>query len=82
VDNHCYSCNKELHELFPGHITNYQFDNALWIEFHGGYGMFIDPMFDEVPRALLCHECAHELCDKIPWIGNLIRPEESHTHRE
>ena len=132
----------------------YQFDNALWIGFHGGYGMFVDnvdakfptntderwirnsderdefgmycdfklgteckcnanpaspmeyhelkcprrnPVDDPnyVPRfreertlpghpdyeAVICHDCAHELCDSEPWIGRLIRPFRSHAHK-
>jgi hypothetical protein len=36
---HCYACGIRLESDTD---TNYQFDNALWIGFHGGYGMFVD----------------------------------------
>lgn len=36
----CLACDAELEPDFEG--TNYQFDNALWIGFFGGYGMFVD----------------------------------------
>lgn len=61
------------------------YDNVLGITFDGGYGWFIDysPIFgDEAPpRAHLCHECAHHLCDTHPWIANLLKPYDSHSHR-
>lgn len=61
--------------------TEYQFDNALHIQFNGGYGMFIDPMFDKPPSTFICHECAHALCDALPWICELLNPHSSHSHK-
>lgn len=82
----------------------YQFDNALWIGFHGGYGMFTDNMEATLPHVLgvpaneatydvkrklpgqpdhecvLCHDCAHEACDALPWMKRLIDPWSSHAH--
>lgn len=75
-DNYCYSCHKKLKELFPGQITNYQFDGALWIEFHGGYGMFIDPVFESNPKVVICEQCAYNLMEKVPWVKWLLQPEE------
>lgn len=60
--------------------TEYQFDNALWIRFDGGYGMFVDPMREEY-KIVICHECAHALCDQHPWIGKLLNPHGSHAHK-
>lgn len=118
----CLSCTKQL---VSDADTNYQFDNALWIGFHGGYGMFTDemtgwpindadkwvrdsdgdyrvdednrpienpdyePEYEEVRvlpgrpdhEAVICHECAHDLCVQVPWIKQLIQPEKSHSHR-
>lgn len=31
-------------------------------------------------EAVLCHECAHELCETVPWINTLLNPLESHAH--
>ena len=31
--------------------------------------------------AIICHECAHDLCDKVPWINKLIDPTNSHAHQ-
>ncbi len=36
-------------------------------------------MLDE-NTAIICHECAHDLCSKVPWINNLIKPDVSHAH--
>jgi hypothetical protein len=115
--------------------TDYQFDNVLWMAFHGAYGMFVDnvdatvmplnhdeqwidcphscelhsecdvcansdcegirtipdPDFDPIYEhrtlpgqpdyeAVICHECAHELCKQVPWINKLIDPYNSHAH--
>jgi hypothetical protein len=76
----CYGCAKRLVTALPDD-TDYQFDNALWVQFDGGYGMFIDPMGDERARVVICHECAHDLCDKVTWVGALLDPAKSHSHR-
>jgi hypothetical protein len=118
----------------PDDPPTYQFENALWIGFHGGYGMFVDNlearlptntderwlrnsdrigdfgMFDDYtldadgrpiddpdwqPRyreervlpgqpdyeTVICHDCAHELCEREPWLKELLRPYGSHAHR-
>lgn len=45
------------------------------------YGMFIDPFPDrDSPRAIICHACAHKLCDDNPWIEQLLNPHDSHAH--
>jgi hypothetical protein len=77
---HCQSCGTRL---LPGMRTDtdYQFDGALWLQFDGGYGMFIDPFGEDQPRAVVCHACAHELCERVPWIAALLQPERSHSHR-
>lgn len=109
--------------------VKYQFENALWIAFHGGYGMFVDnidaTMYcndedrwltaedgkyflqkngdlvrtienpDFVPHykeerilpgrpdyeIVICHECAHKLCDENPWLARIINPHGSHSHK-
>jgi len=90
----CVACKKRLTlESIADDLGTYQFDNALWICFHGGYGMFVDNL-DEYSggentqplpchpdyQAVICHDCAHDLCEKVPWINDLIRPENSHAH--
>ncbi|HUD03326.1 MAG TPA: hypothetical protein VMR51_00845 [Patescibacteria group bacterium] len=30
--------------------------------------------------AIICHDCAHDLCKKISWINKLIDPNNSHSH--
>lgn len=85
----CYACAEWLD---ADHDADYQFDNALWVQFHGGYGMFVDeigsatgPYGLQGPRgkyvAVICHKCAHKLCADNPWIEQLIRPHQSHSHR-
>ncbi len=77
---HCTACGKELELEFPDlSPESEQYDNALEVRFDGGYGMFVDPI-DEDYRAIICHECAHDLCDTVPWIGKLINPFSSHAH--
>lgn len=88
VPTTCCGCAAQMTPQFPDHPTSYQFDNALWIGFHGGYGMFIDDLLDEpttvLPgagkEAVLCHTCAHALCDAVPWIAALLDPGFSHSH--
>jgi len=128
----CVRCEKPMVALDADRPTNYQFDNALWIGFHGGYGMFVDNLeanlptnteeqwvrnsdardeygycdyfmpegklvdnLDYVPtyneerilpgrpdyEAVLCHECAHTLCEWHPWLAKLLNPHGSHAHR-
>jgi hypothetical protein len=80
----CDACGKPLEAVFPGDNLedSEQADNALNIGFAGGYGMFIDPIpFGDIQRVTICHECAHALCDAVPWIERLLDPEHSHTHR-
>lgn len=76
----CTACGSRL--VAVGRMdSEHQFDNALWLEFSGGYGMFIDPCGEEPPRAVLCHDCAHQLCDLLPWMAGLLQPSRSHSHR-
>lgn len=88
----CLSCEERLVPDIGCPNTNYQFDNALWIGFHGGYSMFVDNMVGWEPEAegkvikgsdyeaVICHECAHQLCNAIPWINKLLDPLSSHSH--
>lgn len=32
-------------------------------------------------RVNICHECAHDLCSKVPWIEKLLDSHSSHSHR-
>lgn len=32
-------------------------------------------------EVILCHECAHDLCDKFPAFRNKIDPHNSHSHK-
>ena len=84
IITHCTACGKELEPVFDGpdfDPASEQWENALEVKFNGSYGMFVDPI-EEDCRAIICHGCAHDLCDKIPWIGKLIDPGRSHSHRE
>ena len=75
----CISCDDELRpEMGP---TQYQYDNALAMKFSGGYGMFIDDYDSRDPWHFLCHDCAHDACDKLPWLSKLLDPLRSHSHR-
>ena len=71
--------------------AEYQYDNALWVGFFGGYSMFVDDIETEIgnkeptlpgaaQEAVICHDCAHKLCEDVPWIRALLKPELSHSH--
>lgn len=152
----CYACQADLvpDDGAPDDPATYQFDNALWLGFHGGYAMFVDNLEARLPtntedrwlrdedgeylmgtkcicsvrdrvgapqaanvgwkyhefecpcrnpidnldwepeyreervlpgqpdyEAVICHECAHELCATVPWVERLIRPHGSHAHK-
>jgi hypothetical protein len=74
----CDRCKSVLEPAVP-FDTNHQYQNALWIKFSGGYGMFIDP--DDDIEVCLCHDCAHWLCAANPFIGDLLTPASSHSHQ-
>lgn len=127
----CRACDTRLSPDTAAPDTTYAFDNALWIGFHGGYGMFVDNLEVKLPintedrwlrkpdgeyetvtdefgglhpvdnpdwkpefreervldghpdyEVVLCHDCAHALCEAVPWINKLIEPLRSHSHRE
>ena len=132
---------QSLSPTTPAPTPTYQFDNALWIGFHGGYGMFVDnldathanntedrwlrdedgeyltepkgvragsgPLTDRIVwgdrpienpqwkptyieerildqpdyEAVLCHDCAHDMCAREPWLALLLNPHGSHAHK-
>lgn len=82
----CDACGKTLEEVWAGTDKYLQYDNALHVRFDGGYGEFVDNYgtVEERDRyySIICHECAHDLCEKVPWIKAMIDPQHSHTHRE
>ena len=45
----CFSCEAPL-VMDPHCRGDYQYDNALWIGFHGGYGMFVDNLDAIMPN--------------------------------
>lgn len=85
----CVNCETGLEPVmeFDGETTLYQFHNALWLGFFGGYGMFTDN-FDNTTEvlsgadyeAVLCHDCAHALCEQNPWMEKLLNPKQGHSH--
>ena len=124
----CTRCHAELVPDNANLDTTYQFDNALWIGFHGGYGMFVDNLDATMPNntedrwlrdddgeyltiehdghvhpiddpqwkptyiedrildqpdyeAVLCHDCAHDMCAREPWLALLLNPHGSHAHK-
>jgi hypothetical protein len=58
---------------------NQRYHNALEVIISGGYGMFFDNI-DGDPHVFLCHDCAHESCCALPWLAQLIHPQNSHGH--
>lgn len=88
----CTKCNTELEPVFKpyGGDKDFQFKNALVVEFIGGYGMFDDSAFVRNStasecRALLCHDCAHQFVKDNPWVkvdakGGHAHADEVHAH--
>lgn len=35
----------------------------------------------QAANRVICHECAHDLCDAVPWFKKWIDPHSSHSHR-
>lgn len=89
----CQNCDKTLQKI-DDFETDYQFENALWINFSGGYGMFVESNpynnnenppqhFKETDyESVICHDCAHGLCDTVPWISKILKPLLSHSHTQ
>jgi hypothetical protein len=75
----CVNCGGALKRVFDDY-PNEQYDNALEITISGGYRMFFDNVDGGDRHVLLCHDCAHEACDALPWLAHLIRPQDSHAH--
>lgn len=73
VGRACLACGSSAVE--EGHED---YDNALLVRLSGGYGLFFD---GNDFHFILCHDCSHELCELAPWLGALINPLASHSHR-
>jgi hypothetical protein len=52
-------------------------ENPLWEPAYNEPRVLDQPDYE----AVICHECAHHLCDTVPWLGKLINPHNSHAHR-
>ena len=81
-DKNCNACGKELPTGWAGAGYS-QYENALWIQFHGSYGEFTDNLSQEDVdhnTTVICHECAHALCDQHKWIADVLQPLRSHAH--
>lgn len=48
------------------------------LELHLEFNRYVDEHHPH--KAWICHRCAHELCEKIPWIAALLQPHSSHAH--
>lgn len=71
---HCFRCNSDMRSPNPNYPE--ELDNEAIIAFTGGYGSFIDVIDGKWPMAVICHSCAHELCEE--FLG--IDPRNWHTH--
>lgn len=74
----CSACDTELTPVGDA-PTDYQFDNALWLKASGGYAMFVDDI-DAGHSIVLCHDCAHQLCDSSAVMRAMLQPWSSHGH--
>ena len=87
----CAACGRTLKPVIPssllgdnaydarGVLKSFQYEDALEIDLHGGYGMFFDyRSWDELPvRILVCGRCARKLLDDNPWLRVIIDSIES-----
>jgi hypothetical protein len=90
----CASCDKEL-KLVSDDMPmrrrtdwTFQYDNALAIQFHSGYGMFFDnldfltlganPTRDQ--SLVICHDCGHALIEANPWMRKVVDDKRGHAH--
>ncbi len=79
----CANCGTELNPVFPGlnrRKDDCQYENALIIDFTGGYGMFDDDIPNLTKQAILCHDCAHALIAANPWMRWFVDDERGHMH--
>lgn len=86
----CYNCKEELKKQFEfkKDEPHYQFDNALWIAFHSGYGMYVEDdgnanILKETGasyEAVVCHDCADLMCEAFPFMKELLDPDQAHSH--
>jgi len=88
ASRNCDACGIALEPEFVGGEEYDQWDNALHITFDGGYGEFVDAPIvrmyahdQPALTAVICHDCAHKLCETHPWIARIIEPATSHTHK-
>ena len=70
----CSGCGVRLEPSMPGSEAWGQFEDALEVQFHGGYSMYIDPIppGEVVPTAVLCKDCADALVNSAPWADKLL----------
>jgi len=67
----CTMCQSQVPNVFGDHdFGTVQPDNGLHISIHTGYGMFDDPMDEEVIETLqtvvLCHDCSVRVINLFP----------------
>ena len=71
----CDSCGKELALVTHANPKSEQFEDALVLQFDGGYGMYID-IVNEVElrdvRFVLCKDCADKLLAENPFITKVF----------
>lgn len=67
----CAHCSVVLVPVFGD--TEYQFEDAVWVEVQGGYSMLIDPSDQPPPKAVLCGDCGRELANMYPWMAQLLK---------
>lgn len=80
---YCDSCGEVLTPVFPDlnrRKTDCQYNNALVIDFTGGYGMFDDDIPNLTKQAILCHDCAHKLIAENLWIRHFVDDRAGHMH--
>lgn len=80
MDDVCARCGSGIGRDPLGNL-----DNALGVEFLGGYGQFVDPPMAQDPskyQIVVCHECAHEVCEKAPWLRKILEPAYSGSHTQ
>jgi hypothetical protein len=72
----CDNCNAELHYAESSIKSGFQYDGALHMTFHGGWGMYHDNMTSHWPiEGIFCEKCADKLVEAFPIFEKIMEGE-------
>jgi len=78
----CDNCDSELYYTEHSIESGFQYEGALHMTLHGGWGMYHDNMIAHYPiEGIFCKECADKLVEAFPVFEKIMEGE-NHTHGE